>query len=117
MPIEIERVKAVFAAAVGAADVASRAALLDNECADDAELRREVDALLEAHDGADGFLKLPAPASAEVTAGTMIGRYRLLEEIGEGGFGVVFMAEQLEPVRRRVALKIVKAGMDTRQVV
>src|SRR5512141_1537325 len=50
-------------------------------------------------------------------AGTMIGRYKLLEKIGEGGFGVVFMAEQIEPVQRKVALKIIKAGMDTREVV
>jgi serine/threonine-protein kinase len=49
--------------------------------------------------------------------GAMIGRYKLLEHIGEGGFGVVFMAEQIEPVRRKVALKIIKLGMDTRQVV
>ena len=100
---------------------------LDRECADDAALRAEVEALLDAGDQAGSFLESPAPAadldltidqpgSAE-RPGTIIGPYKLLEQIGEGGFGVVFMAEQTHPVRRKVALKVLKPGMDTRQVV
>ena len=100
---------------------------LDRECADDAALRAEVEALLDAGDQAGSFLESPAPAadldltidqpgSAE-RPGVVIGPYKLLEQIGEGGFGVVFMAEQTQPVRRKVALKVLKPGMDTRQVV
>jgi serine/threonine protein kinase len=110
-----------------------RAAYLDQACAGNAELRAAVAALLEANDGAGSFLaKAPvalglpgAEGRGEVTEvrpvsespGTVIGPYKLLEQIGEGGFGVVFMAEQNEPVRRKVALKILKPGMDTRQVI
>src|SRR6266851_869271 len=65
--------------------------------------------------GADPTIKLTVPT--EQGPGTMIGRYKLLEKVGEGGFGVVYVAEQREPVKRKVALKIVKLGMDTRQVV
>ncbi|MGH7140176.1 MAG: serine/threonine-protein kinase, partial [Pirellulales bacterium] len=89
-------------------------------------LRAEVEALLAAGDQAGSFLESPAVAPALVATverpiaerpGTMIGPYKLLEQIGEGGFGVVFMAEQTQPVRRKVALKVLKPGMDTRQVV
>src|SRR5207249_367572 len=92
--------------------------------------RDDVYALLAANDSAGSVLSSPASvvvlAGQQATAsfrsirggaGTVIGRYKLLEEIGEGGFGVVFMAEQQQPVRRKVALKVVKPGMDTRQVV
>src|SRR5881275_1998600 len=113
------------AAEMGSPD--GRREFLDRECAGDPALRAEVEALLEANDRAGGFLEPPAPAAhlvatAEAPAaaerpGTMIGPYKLLEQIGEGGFGVVYMAEQTEPVRRKVALKVVKPGMDTRQVV
>src|SRR5678815_5404955 len=82
--------------------------------------------LLRAHDEATGFLR-EAPAAnktirleeSAVTEGpgTLIGRYKILQQIGEGGCGVVYMAEQSEPVRRRVALKVIKLGMDTRSVV
>ena len=100
---------------------------LDRECADDAALRAEVEALLAAGDQAGSFLESPAPAAdldwtidqpgSPERPGTVIGPYKLLEQIGEGGFGVVFMAEQTHPVRRKVALKVLKPGMDTRQVV
>src|SRR6185369_3968813 len=77
-----------------------------------------VETLLRAHDAAGGFLQSTvAVEPPHEGPGTIIGRYKLLQQIGEGGFGVVYMAEQLEPVRRKVALKIIKAGMDTKEVV
>jgi serine/threonine protein kinase/tetratricopeptide (TPR) repeat protein len=89
-------------------------------CGDDAELKQQVLSLLQAHDGAGGFLQ-PSPLASSVLLtekpGDQIGRYTLLQKIGEGGCGVVYMAEQEEPVRRRVALKVVKLGMDTRSVI
>src|SRR5438034_189703 len=106
-----------------------RLAYLVQACRGDARVRRAVDTLLSAHVAAGDFLEAP-PASAAVAAnvpldpptlflpaGTVIDRYKLLESIGEGGYGVVFMAEQTSPVQRKVALKIIKAGMDTRQVI
>ncbi len=99
-----------------------RTAYLDRTCGEDVMLRRKVEALLQAHERAGDFLREP-PAGVAITkerenatyekAGDRIGRYKLLEQIGEGGCGIVFMAEQQEPVRRRVALKVVKPGMDT----
>lgn len=124
MSDDIARLRSIFASAVGIAGADARAAYLDRECRDDANLRQRVDDLLEAHAGADSFWKLPADGDGVVSAeplselpGTSIGRYKLLEQIGEGGFGVVFRAEQESPMRRQVALKIIKLGMDTRQVV
>jgi len=102
---------------------ADRAAYLDRVCAGNPALRASVEALLRANVGASEFLETPAlggagdPESATERPGTVIGPYKLLEQIGEGGFGVVFMAEQTQPVRRKVALKVLKPGMDTRQVV
>jgi hypothetical protein len=89
------------------------------------DLRRRVQQLLVAHRQADSFLDAPAAPRSAPTAdaqllerpGTVIGPYKLLQEIGEGGMGTVFMAEQTEPVQRQVALKIVKPGMDSRQVI
>ncbi|MEP6809543.1 MAG: protein kinase [Chthoniobacterales bacterium] len=103
-----------------------RDAYLNEACRDDAALHRRVAALLAAHTAAGGFLEEPRGgggsgvnrlASSEEKCGDHIGRYKLLEQIGEGGCGVVYMAEQEEPVRRRVALKVIKLGMDTRQVI
>jgi serine/threonine protein kinase len=103
-----------------------RADYLDAACGQDAELRARIEALLRAHEQAGGFLREDSPAGdsgatiddpIKESPGTVIGPYKLLEQIGEGGFGVVFMAEQTEPVRRKVALKVLKPGMDTRQVV
>jgi WD40 repeat protein/serine/threonine protein kinase len=108
---------------------AARAAYLNQVCGEDA-LREQIDALLRAHDDSQSFLESPASemagdASSPPTLdqpssekpGTVIGPYKLLQQIGEGGFGVVFMAEQTEPVRRKVAVKVIKPGMDTRQVI
>ena len=103
-----------------------RDAFLQAACDDDAGLRARVENLLRAHADPGSFLQVPAGAAYSPTvldrpitesAGTTIGPYKLLEQIGEGGFGVVFMAEQTQPVRRRVALKVIKPGMDTRQVI
>jgi len=99
-----------------------RGAYLDSACGANQELRREVESLLRAHDASGSFLREPStlpPVSEPVSEGpgTRIGPYKLLQQIGEGGMGVVYMAEQQEPVRRMVALKIIKPGMDTHQVI
>jgi tetratricopeptide (TPR) repeat protein len=114
----------IFKAAVKLAPD-QRAAYLDQACGPDRELRGEVESLLRAHDASSGFLQdLSARQLATVDhepiierPGIVIGPYKLLEQIGEGGFGVVFMAEQTQPIRRKVALKVLRPGMDTRQVV
>jgi eukaryotic-like serine/threonine-protein kinase len=102
-----------------------RAAYLDQACGSDAELRGEIESLLHAHDATGGFLE-DVPAGPDPTEdyqpiaerpGTVIGPYKLMEQIGEGGFGLVFVAEQQHPIRRKVALKIIKPGMDTRDVI
>src|SRR5262249_13370080 len=92
-------------------------------CGGDEALRDRVRDLLTAHQAAGSFLE-PAAGLAVTTEGPLserpgavIGPYKLLEQLGEGGFGVVFMAEQPQPLRRKVALKVLKPGMDTRQVV
>jgi WD40 repeat protein/serine/threonine protein kinase len=102
----------------------ARVDYLRQVCGEDAALRERVQALLGVHDTDQSFLASPAVAAGATLdepiregPGTVIGSYKLLEQIGEGGFGVVFMAEQTQPVRRKVALKVLKPGMDTRQVV
>src|SRR5262249_23505793 len=115
--------KSIFLAAVEIDSDPERAAYVKQACAGNPHLRAEVDALLRAHAKPHPILDsppTPEPTSDEQITevpGTVIGPYKLLEQIGEGGFGVVFMAEQTEPVRRKVALKVLKPGMDTRQVV
>ncbi len=115
----------IFGQAVELPD-GQRAAYLARACGGDATLRQKVEALLQAHHQVGDFLEAPpqtAPIEARVEsstgeqAGDRIGRYKLLQQIGEGGWGVVFMAEQDEPVRRKVALKVVKPGMDTKIVI
>ncbi|HUD46077.1 MAG TPA: serine/threonine-protein kinase [Candidatus Baltobacteraceae bacterium] len=115
--------RAIFDVASEIASGAGRQAYLDQACRDDASLRANVEELLRVEESAGGFLadrKHEATIQiAPVTEGEgdRIGRYKLLEKVGEGGCGVVFVAEQTEPVRRRVALKVIKLGMDTKQVV
>jgi len=105
-----------------------RPALLDAVCVGDAALRQRLETLLAAHQKADELPPSNAPAVAatikldlaeaeDESVGKTIGRYKVLEKVGEGGCGVVYVAEQTEPVRRRVALKVIKLGMDTKQVV
>src|ERR1044071_3180373 len=121
------RARDVFLTALDKANPAERAAFLDVACAGDAALRQHVDELLREQEDVGGFLETPAaargPSGTAVIAaitekpGDRIGRYKLLQQIGEGGCGVVYMAEQSQPVRRRVALKIIKLGMDTKSVI
>ena len=116
-------VLAIFGEALAQSTDEDRSNYLDKACGDDIKLRGRLDSLLRAHQDAGHFLGGSASATVAHNAGlterpgAVIGRYKLLEQIGEGGFGVVFLAEQERPVRRRVALKVIKPGMDTRQVI
>ena len=114
----------IFHQALARSRPEDRAAYLEQACAGNLALRASVEALLRANSGASGFMDGPAAALLATAdepirerPGTVIGPYKLLEQIGEGGFGVVFLAEQTQPVRRKVALKVLKPGMDTCQVV
>ena len=102
-------------------NVGERIAFLDRVCAGDAELRAAVERMLHDAERADAFFETSDVSSSSRfpidRPGAVIGRYILLEQIGEGGMGAVYMAEQREPVQRKVALKIIKAGMDTQQVI
>ncbi|HUJ42746.1 MAG TPA: protein kinase [Opitutaceae bacterium] len=119
----------LFEAAL-ALPAAERPRYLERACGGDAGLLRRVEALLRVQEEAGGFLETPALAKISAVArgasqdsrpsespGDRIGRYKLLQKIGEGGCGVVFMAEQEEPIRRRVAIKVIKLGMDTKEVI
>src|SRR5437773_1035681 len=115
----------IFAAAM-ALPPEERAACLDQACGGDAALRHRVEVLLNAHPAGAYLEESAAPVTAHTLQvsppiserpGDNIGRYKLLQQIGEGGCGVVYMAEQTQPVQRRVALKIIKLGMDTKQVI
>ena len=127
MSTDWERLKQVLAEAAARNSPAERAAYLDGACRGDDGLRAEVEKLLSAHDQAGAFLEDPVaptqhstivlPAPLTEKPGDKIGHYKLLQQIGEGGCGVVYMAEQEEPIRRRVALKVIKLGMDTKAVI
>ncbi len=138
MPADLQRARALFLHAVGKLPEAAWAGYVREACGGDAELEQQVGQLLRVHREAGSFLDRPAAAAAAAAAtgaltsvpgqecaaappreqaGTVIGPYKLLQQIGEGGMGTVFMAEQTEPVRRKVALKLIKPGMDTRQVI
>jgi non-specific serine/threonine protein kinase/serine/threonine-protein kinase len=114
--------KRIFLEAIEQNSPQALAEFLNTACAGNEALRSRVEELLRAHERAGGFLgglltgTTAEPARSE-GVGTAIGPYKLLEQIGEGGFGVVFLAEQHQPVRRKVALKILKPGMDSRQVI
>jgi tetratricopeptide (TPR) repeat protein/serine/threonine protein kinase len=127
----------LFIAALQKDDPADRQAFLDGACAGQPVLREQVEELLRLHENAETFLQQPARAEGDTSdhlgpgrsidptgpphpgegPGTLIGPYRLMEQIGEGGMGLVFVAEQQQPVRRKVALKVIKPGMDSKQVV
>jgi hypothetical protein len=133
MAVDAARAKSLFLAASDLPDAAERAAYLHRECGGAAELRGRVEALLRANDAAP----LPPAAAGDATSahvpgrqprtedygdptacvGSVVaGKYKLIEEIGEGGMGSVYMAQQTEPVRRAVAVKVIKAGMDSKAV-
>jgi serine/threonine protein kinase len=125
MSVPAKREAAIFTEALSV-PVEKRAAFIDGACGGDERLRRRVEALLKSHEEIGDFLEESADeAVSHARIGAMederptdrIGRYKLLQRIGEGGCGVVFMAEQEEPVRRRVALKVIKPGMDTESVI
>jgi tetratricopeptide (TPR) repeat protein len=140
MPIDARRLKDLFVAA-SELPATGRPAYLERECGADAELRGRVEALLKAHDASGSYLQEPAPSPPQQTGefaphpadaaplptsaadqpgpapGTVLaGRYTLVEPIGDGGMGTVWMAQQTEPVKRPVAVKLIKPGMDSRQV-
>jgi serine/threonine protein kinase len=123
---ELANTESIFWEALAIPSAPERAQFLDRACGDGAALRAQIEELLAAYPKVERFLETPAVALAETVdnpalpvegAGSVIGPYKLLEQIGEGGMGLVFMAEQMQPVRRRVALKVIKPGMDTRNVV
>src|SRR5262249_50408203 len=115
----------IFIGALQRENSAERRAYLDRACGEDQALRRRGGALLQVAEQAGSFLQAPAVSPVATAAeqpaaerlGTVVGPYKLLQQIGEGGMGTVFMAEQTEPVQRKVALKIIKPGMDSRQVI
>src|SRR5688572_15202346 len=132
MDFDPARVKRLFLEASDFADPAARDAYLAHECGANAELLARVRLLLRASDGAlmpASAVRDPAASATDRGSGAdrsdpdtrmgavLSGRYKLLEQIGEGGMGTIWMAEQKEPVKRRVALKIIKLGMDTKQVI
>jgi serine/threonine protein kinase/tetratricopeptide (TPR) repeat protein len=135
MPQDLQRARELFLHAVGQVPPEQWDSYLAEACGSDDELRRQVAHLLQVHREAGSFLDRPAvesatsndvsagrwidPAAQRLTEGpgTRIGYYKLLQQIGEGGMGVVYMAEQEQPVRRKVALKIIKPGMDSSQVI
>jgi WD40 repeat protein/serine/threonine protein kinase len=125
MSIPPDRIETLFFAALEQRDELARSAFLDRACGGDAELRRRIEELLDAELKVGEFLGAPAVAPGlrpEVSdehesPDDRIGPYRLLRMIGEGGMGVVYLAEQSSPIHRKVALKIIKPGMDTRQVI
>ncbi|HLN07160.1 MAG TPA: serine/threonine-protein kinase, partial [Acidimicrobiales bacterium] len=122
-----ELAKSIFLDALEIASARDRLAYLDGRCRADSGLRAEVETLLRHQEQLGDYLERPAldanatpdlaPRPLTEGPGTVIGPYKLMEQIGEGGMGVVFVAEQSQPVRRKVALKVIKPGMDTKQVI
>jgi len=122
--IESDKLDELYHTALEKSSDTERSGFLDAACKGNPTLRARIDALLQANEEAGEFLRLRPPFQgthltwpAEERLGTLIGPYKLLEKIGEGGMAVVYMAEQEQPIRRKVALKIIKLGMDTKQVI
>src|SRR5262249_41653893 len=115
--------KSIFLAAVEIESEPERAAYVEQACAGNPQLRAEVNALLRAHANAQPLLDAPPTPGRTIdeqiaeAPGTVTGTYKLIEQIGEGGMGTVWMAQQTEPVKRLVALKLIKAGMGSTQVI
>lgn len=123
---ESPTIREIFLAAIEIDSEEERAKYLEEACGGDATLRAEIAGLIQAHVNAGSFFRDGSEATLgetlaagqqESDSGTQIGSYKLLQQIGEGGMGSVWMAEQEKPVRRMVALKIIKAGMDSKQVI
>ena len=118
-----QRAKPIFLEAIEQKSAEGRALFLDSSCGSDQSLRARVEDLLRAHAQAGQFLGGSPPTKVDTVEkeaerpGTTIGPYKILQQIGEGGFGIVYMAEQDKPVHRRIALKIIKPGMDSAQVI
>ncbi len=135
MPADLQKARALFLHAVGKLPPEQWDGYVAAACGGDAELEQQVGQLLQVHREAGSFLDRPAAAvgatgvftpvpgeeagAAPVRErpGTVIGPYKLLQQIGEGGMGTVWMAEQTHPVQRKVAIKVIKAGMDSKQVI
>lgn len=124
MPVDPIKARDLFLHAVGKLPPDQWDACVAKACGDNAELAAHVRHMLQVHRDADRFMEVPVAELAETTdqpiregPGTVIGNCKLLEQIGEGGFGMVFMAQQSHPIQRKVALKILKPGMDSRQIV
>ena len=117
--MKLSEAEAIFNQALEHDAGEQRAKFVQSACGQDDKLRSKVERLLRAHEEVGDFLPTRTTDASPLAEGpgTQIGKFKILEQIGEGGFGVVYMAEQKEPVRRRVALKIIKLGMDTKQVV
>jgi eukaryotic-like serine/threonine-protein kinase len=116
--------ESIFSQALEIPSAAERSAYLDRACGEDRQMRAAVEALLNANQKSGDLLDLPDNSavtvdvqSASERPGIMIGPYKLLQQIGEGGMGTVWMAKQTEPVQRQVALKLIKSGMDSKQVI
>src|SRR5262249_18337171 len=124
MPDNKPLVDEIFDEALRRAAGPDRACYLDEACGSDVELRRRVERLLRAGSESGSFLEAPAQDPSPTvdqpvveSPGTVVGPYTLIERIGEGGMGTVWMAQQSQPVKRLVALKLIKAGMDSKQVI
>src|SRR4051812_18449481 len=123
MPHSPSTDRSIFLDAIEITSSVEREAFLARACRDNAQLRSAVNALLAAHGQSGDLLDAPDQLSPtidrplEERPGTVIGPYKLMEEIGAGGFGLVFVAEQQQPLRRKIALKVIKPGMDTREVI
>src|SRR5690349_25134347 len=124
MPTDLRKARELFLYAVGKLPSEQWDSYIAEACGGDADLAQQVGYLLQLHREAGSFLDAPALGLGATVhyplsegPGTVIGPYKLLQQIGEGGMGVVFMAEQTKPLRRTVALKVIKPGMDSRQVI
>jgi hypothetical protein len=116
MPVDVNVAKAIFMTALEKTEPEERSAYVLEACGSDDSLRRRVEILLKAHNDPGSFMNSPvgvATLDQPITerASTVIGPYKLMEQIGEGGMGMVYVAEQQQPVRRKVALKVIKPGL------
>ncbi len=124
MPTDLQTARELFLHAVGKLPPDEWEQYVNEACGGDADLEQQVGSLLQVHLEAGSFLNAPASGLAATIdqpplerPGTQIGPYKLLQQIGEGGMGVVYFAEQSQPVQRKVAVKLIKVGLDSRQII